>query len=931
MKTLVYPRLLLSLILLFWMANAGATITLVGTSGDSTGNPGTGFTLSRPGGTASGDVLLAQLTTRRMNNVSTASGWTLLQHNISGELEMRTFLRVAQESEPTQYTWGLTPDPGAPGLVRIAGAIASYRGVDPLSPIGGQGHQSGSGNTVTAPSLTVGPAGGQLVTLFANANGGATLTTPGGMTSVSFQQIGAGPNGATIRVTHEPRESGPTGSRVSTSGTSTNWVAQSFVLNSGAAMGPHHIRLLHSGQGLTCTSVPVTVQACADADCSALFTDPVDVSLATSLSGGTWSQNPVPVTGETTVHLRYLAGGAITLLASAPAATNETQCVNTSGGPPCQITFADVGVLLDGDGDDGITKSDVPEQIAGKPSNTGYNAAVQRVRVVRTDDETGACVAGLQNAELTAQFSYLVPVATDGLADNTLIIQAATTATLTSSGAPESVNLMFGSDGSAPFSFQSMDAGRYALRVDLDIPVFDESNNPTGDVIPSYDTSNMFVVRPLAVYVGAVDNPAAADHEGDPFKKAGEVFDLTFKSLRWQPGLDGNGDGRWDGCGSVMLSDPGVYAWVPAWNIGQPAVDLTLPTGGINPGLTYSSGDAVFAQGTSETAAEVSFGEVGIIRFETSVAFQGVGVDVCSSNIGRFTPDHFHVALVNQPSFQPACGTFTYLSQPFTYATAPQVRITARNRDGAITQNYDGPWWRLSHISPDYSHGGPDSLPDGVVFVEMATHDDPIQCNGCQGEVTVGFGGEFTYDRNGDPVDPINGAVRVEFEVVDADGVAFPGNPFVFTIGFEGGNDEQRWGRLEMQNAHGPELLPLTVPMYTTYFRDGAFRLNTEDNCTAIDASDIALDIQLSGGTTSASVVNTPASGGRLDVRLNAPGAGNTGYVDVTPDISVSNGADLPWLTFDWDGDGTLRGPEARATFGVYGGNERHIYIRELP
>ncbi len=663
----------------------------------------------------------------------------------------------------------------------------------------------------------------------------------------------------------------------------------------------------------------------------------MEVSLDTVSGSGIWTPNPVVFSNEVTVHLRYPSGGTAELLVNviSPAAANATQCINTGSGAPCEIAFADVGVLLDGVGGDGIPKSDVPGQIAGKPSDTGYNAATQRVRVVRTDDETGACVAGLQDTLLTAQFSYVVPVSTDGLADNTLSIQAASAATLTSSGAPESVDLAFGSDGSAPFSFQSMDAGRYAVRVDLDIPVFDESDDPTGDVIPSHDTSNAFVVRPLAVYVEADGNPAAEDHEGPVFERAGVEFGLEFRSLRWQPGLVTDVDGRWDACVSPgpSLADPGGYARVPAWGIGEPGPVLVQPADGNNPGLDYQGG-VEFGAGAAQTSATASFGEVGIIRFETDAGFHGEAVDVCSSNIGRFTPDHFDVTLVDTPSFAPACdGTFTYMSQWFEYDTVPEVHISARNADGQITRNYDGDWWRLPDIVPLYEHAGdPDPLPDDIVLTEDATHD-AIDCSagGCEGEVTVGFGGEFTYDRDGDPVSPINGALRVSFDVEDDDGIAYAGNPFEFSVDFEDGNDEQRWGRLEMQNAHGPELLPLTVPMVTTYYLDGAFRLNTEDNCTLVNAGDVDLDIQLSGGTTSASVANTPASAGRLDVLLSAPGAGKTGYVDVTPDISVSNGADLPWLTFDWDGDGTLRGPEARATFGVFGGNERHIYIRELP
>ena len=41
-------------------------------------------------------------------------------------------------------------------------------------------------------------------------------------------------------------------------------------------------------------------------------------------------------------------------------------------------------------------------------------------------------------------------------------------------------------------------------------------------------------------------------------------------------------------------------------------------------------------------------------------------------------------------------------------------------------------------------------------------------------------------------------------------------------------------------------------------------------------------------------------------------------------------GAALPWLRFDWDGDGThAEDPFARATFGIYAGSDRVIYFRE--
>jgi len=55
-------------------------------------------------------------------------------------------------------------------------------------------------------------------------------------------------------------------------------------------------------------------------------------------------------------------------------------------------------------------------------------------------------------------------------------------------------------------------------------------------------------------------------------------------------------------------------------------------------------------------------------------------------------------------------------------------------------------------------------------------------------------------------------------------------------------------------------------------------------------------------------------------------GLGGTGFVDVT----IRPGQLPSYLQFDWDSDGLYdNNPTGRATFGIYKGSPRNIYLRE--
>ncbi|MFO7830365.1 MAG: DUF6701 domain-containing protein, partial [Desulfuromonadaceae bacterium] len=158
----------------------------------------------------------------------------------------------------------------------------------------------------------------------------------------------------------------------------------------------------------------------------------------------------------------------------------------------------------------------------------------------------------------------------------------------------------------------------------------------------------------------------------------------------------------------------------------------------------------------------------------------------------------------------------------------------------------------------------------------------------------------------------------------DADGVA---------DSFQAAPETQlRYGRLQVANSHGSELLALEgIEISAEYYDEtiDIFRLNTIDSCTSYDAGEIDWD--------------TAEYFDGLTQNITATGTGN--LVNGRNTFSIHNGDDSEkgpgatghvlyefptdsFLQYDWNGDGD-ENPTARATFGIFKGNESIIYLRE--
>jgi hypothetical protein len=332
---------------------------------------------------------------------------------------------------------------------------------------------------------------------------------------------------------------------------------------------------------------------------------------------------------------------------------------------------------------------------------------------------------------------------------------------------------------------------------------------------------------------------------------------------------------------------------------------------------------------------------------------------VCSTttNVGRFVPDHFAVAL-NTPVFSTACGTsFTYVGQRFNYTTQPVIIVTARDFASNTTTLYEVVWWRITNANLT---GKAYIAATGTLDVSGLPGTDPaiFAVGAGTGTLTFSSGTGIFFDRT-TPVVPFDAEISLAINVIDDDGVAFATNPARFGTATAGNGiafnnaKEMRFGQLVISNAHGSQLVPLQLRMEVQYWNGTAFVTNAGDGCTSLAATNIEMEnFTQNLGACETSLTVGAFSNGRATAQLSGPGSSNTGSVSLIPrlDLSVSGtpqtciagtlqpvvGANKPYLKPKWDStdegsDGLMfdDDPEALANFGTYRGAGEVIFIRE--
>jgi MSHA biogenesis protein MshQ len=698
----------------------------------------------------------------------------------------------------------------------------------------------------------------------------------------------------------------------------------------------NHYQVLHDGQGLTCSAETVTINACTNTYDGTCSLSDLAVALDIRATGSTTVSNSISFTGTTSVNIPYtLAETAVLSLANVSvSAINPDVCVNGST-INCNIIFEDAGfIFLNGSTGSSNT---ILNQIAG-------NSFPLRLQAVKNSN--GVC-EGLFNGNQTIALSQenVDPGGTGGLnfiaGGNDIAKYPGITITM----------LNFGTDSIATIPSASyFDAGQIRLHADYDIGGISASGS-----------SNAFWVSPSDLLVTAQAGAIAlngATSNALPMHKAGEDFDLTvtavnsvgnttpnytpgqiqFSLARTGPTLSGSVDGAFR------------YADTSTLNA---SVSPTFQNVQLS---DFVLGESVFGG--------AQYSEVGLLALDVRDNNYGnanIVIDASTINIGRFVPDHLTQTVAENGLFNATCGFSVAFSAysgqkdendssvgAIRYLTNPVLAITARNKQGDITQNYYedsqgsiNDFMKLSTTNVAAAVGEP-LFDQAAVGRDMSNLPLTASLNSgtlSQNDLTAlpsivalpkgvlhyqfSSNDHFFYERSPNAmVAPFRADIDFTMSPFsDTDMVSVISTSDVSPTGVD-----IRFARLILENSFGPETENLAQVMQIEHFDGSAFTTASDDNCLAYDESKVSLtNISLSTSLTEVLGGTGRFNSGKTQaIELAAPGDGNQGQIGVGYNAYY-------WLQYDWNNDGNyVDDPSSVATFGIFRGDDRMFHWREV-
>ena len=707
-------------------------------------------------------------------------------------------------------------------------------------------------------------------------------------------------------------------------------------------------RIEHDSSAHSCATENITIRACANADCSSLSSAG---ATGTLVAGGNSVPFSIPV-GQTSASVSILLPTTtgppdpenvrLSIGSVSPAPALLTTCRNLAGtvdsAGACDVSVADAGFIID-----------APDHVSDTPQTV-------RIQALRNQGAGLGCTPLFANVTrsvgLWSNFS-------DPATGTRAVVVAGNNLVTASPGT--SIPLAFDGTGTATASLRYADAGRILLRARY------AGSSGTGDagLVITGNGNDAFVARPARFQLtipGHDANPAVPGNATRPvFGVAGIPFTVSVQALNASGNATPN-FGRESTPERVTLRST-----------------LQAPVGGLNPAPvpTLATGFGAFINGSA--TGDWRWDEVGVITLTPELA-DGAYLDFTPSSdanvlgtaverVGRFRPARLGVAVPNAPALANACaaGSFGYMGQEFGFSTPPELTVTGFAATGSVTGNYQNgagaanAFWRLGGglANRAYASTATGTMATlsrttngGNATVTEQTASTLLEFDGT-GRLTIS-GDRLTYAKPATPEDPFNAQATLTLtaaDLTDSDGAcldtaALDGCDPLAITGI--GGSVQRWGRIAVTNAFGPEVLDLQVPMRAEFFNGTTFVANNDDVCSGVtlaplvdvNAGDALVPAETcvhDSGSPGASgqgcaapgpvvrrftAVPAVGHGGTFVWWMRGPGIGNVGVLDATPNVPA-------WLQFNWRGTGNTA-PTARIGFGVYQGDRRAIHEREV-
>ena len=724
--------------------------------------------------------------------------------------------------------------------------------------------------------------------------------------------------------------------------------------------------------GLTCEPMDIAIRACGNAECSVEYSGEFDITMS-PVNG--WVNGPTFTRLESGDTVQFLGTDPavnyeLGVDSSTPSAAPLTQDLcfigaSSTAEPDCFVTFDNIGLRFF-PSDNSTSSTAYFDMIAGL-DESGFS-----VQAVETNTTTGVCEP-LFADNMTLDFDGGTTCTDPGTCSSGPQVSLTNGGNTTAMPNPQNpiggantvtIPLEFGAQSTADFALNAPDVGIQPLELTFELP--DADGNPSGTEISQ--TVNLRV-RPAELRLVNIqgsngtmnsnDDAGDIQSSNDHFGRAGETFTLEVQSLNAQ----GN----------------------PTPNFGRTATLPTLdwthtlvsPTGaGSVSGNFTTTSDAtqweVDGDGTEPTSrirfvtdAGLAFSEVGIIDLLGTIpsylpipGSPDHPIDTDTRLIGRFTPAYFAADYISGTgTVQNAHSGFSYQGQELSWASPLQVRLTAYNTDGDVTNNYDSDYWTYNPSTDVPSTTAPTAAltkgtgtQGGDLLVTTAVPsviDDGTPYNGIR---LLQLGGNtFEFDRAIDPADldatddpfvfQLNASLSSEY-LTDDDGVCFDiaqDGCDAWTKADINTQASIYYGRVRLESAQGPEASNLELPLFFEFWdstQSGFVPMTDEDSGTNTNL--IANDFGIDGSSpatlaTQTSVDNVNYTEGVGFLTLSAPGDGNTGEVDVSlkqfDPLQNTGVADHLW--FDWNEDGNATPTSAKGYFGLYQGREPILYQLE--